>query len=740
MHTVYSQNYCFTKVDGVDLKGGHLGFASWCDYNSDNKMDVFVTGYDSGSDFTQAMIYKNNGDKNFSESNINNIPRVLYGALSWGDYNNDGYIDLLYSGTKSGSSIANITKMYKNEGNGIFTEIQTPLIQVGEGDVEWVDMNNDGKLDVFLMGISEADTFDLAVYKNNGNNSFEKKNVAISKISGARGNFTKCMCKWADFDNDGLKDIFVSMASNTDFSFKFYKNLGDFNFQEVNLELPKLNYMSMDIGDINQDGLIDLVYIGSPSTSLAYAEYNYASILLNKGNLNFDKINTNIGLSVFVNTLSLADYSNDGYPDLLYSGSGSNDQIKIYENDKKNSFRNTLQTILDSESGGDLFGDFNNNNTLDLLHYGRMTYPGAGGDATFIYENTISRLNQRPIAPTEIKLNADGNNLNFSWNTGSDDSTKTDGLYYNIRIGTITNPDSLISSNSDNNKLRFYHLGNMNKNRNFTFKDFPEGEYIVSVQSIDNSYNVSTFSNSLHFCFKHSSGIFGDTIKICNGDSVLLNAGSGYLSYAWNNGATTQTITVKNQGLYNVNLIDADNCIHSETVYLKVNELPKINLLDEYTISATDSLQLDGGSFNSYLWSTGDITRTIILSRSKLTLGKHILGLKVTDINGCSHNGSTLIMIKDNTFAKISEEPYNGHYFYPNPFKNEVKVNFSNLIDKKNIVLQVLNLNGSIIFEKKYSKNQHEELINLNFLLPGIYIFKINFDNGYITKRIIKIE
>jgi hypothetical protein len=733
---IYGQNYCFSKISTIDLKGGYEGFASWCDYNSDGKLDIFVTGYDSGDDFQHAMLYKNNGDNTFSESNINNIPRVIYGSLSWGDYNNDGSIDLLYSGTLSGMSKDNITKVYKNNGNGNFTEINTSVIQVGEGDVQWVDINNDGKLDIFLMGINSLDQFDLGVYKNIGNDSFERKGVSFSKITGSRGNASKCISKWADFDNDGLKDVFIAMGSASDYSFKFYKNLGDFNFQEVSIGLPKLNYVSMAIGDINQDGLIDLAYIGSPTQTLTSTIYDSIKILINKSNLNFEKTQSISSVGVFLNTIDMADYNNDGYPDILYHGGGSDYAAIVFKNNKDNTFLRTTQYILDCEHGVSLFGDVDNNNVLDILHSGRMKYP-KDFESTYVYENKIEKSNLKPTSPTELNLNAVKNDLIFNWNAGKDDSTKTESLYYNIRIGTKTNPDSIIAGNSTESNLKYYHYGNMNHNKSFKFNEFPEGSYVISVQSIDNSFNVSTYSDSLNFCFKHSTGKFSDTISICQGDSIKLDAGEGYLSYRWSTGDKNQAIFVNKAGLYNVNLLDNESCLSSETVFLKVNNLPEVNLPEQFNIAVSDSIVLDAGlNMNSYLWSNGDTTQSTVIFGESGNDGKQIIWVKVTDDNGCINIDTVLI----NLSVEVLSVNEFGFKIYPNPSKNQIKLDYLAINYKKNLKLQVIDDKGIVVLEKIYNNIPNEDILDISEFKSGLYFIKIKTDSEYKIEKIIKLD
>ena len=83
----------------------------------------------------------------FTESLISNLPEVQQGDAAWGDYNNDGKLDILITGSVGCSVLARI---YKNNGDDTFTDIQAGLPGVNVSSVAWGDYDNDGYLD-FIM-------------------------------------------------------------------------------------------------------------------------------------------------------------------------------------------------------------------------------------------------------------------------------------------------------------------------------------------------------------------------------------------------------------------------------------------------------------------------------------------------------------------------------------------------------------------------------------------------------------
>ncbi len=564
--TLNAQNNCFTRVPGIDLQSMNIGTGQWIDFNADGKQDLFISGYDTDNTSKYVYMYQNNGNKTFSEVPVPMYAKLLGTAISWGDYNNDGFIDFYYSGAYNGKMQA---KLYKNDGSGNFPEVNCPFIPLSGGKSQFVDINNDGKQDFFQIGFDSVPALTFAMSENKGNGIFEKKDVSfLKKLSGWPGNFAENNVLWADFDNDGLLDVVIAATTQQDFYFKFYKNLGDFKFREENIGLPKLNYVSMAAGDVNQDGKTDLVYIGSTESMLG-GSYNYASININinYGNLKFNTANS-FQTNIFVNNMELADFDNDGYPDILYYGT-NNGYLKIFRNNKNNTFTATNQNIAQAYYGAALWGDMDNDNDLDLFFSGELV--SGGQKISYLYENTIPVYNQKPLPPTEIKLKAQGNQLIAEWNAGSDDSTKTASLRYLVRAGSTLHPDSLISGIAD-----YEMLQKSTTNRRYCLNNAPEGKYYISVQTIDNSWNRSDFSEKKEVRFKHTQKIFGDTITINYGDSVKLYPGAAYKTYSWNTGDTTAYIYAKTEGLYSVNLTDTNDYLRDESVYVKVLGVPVV--------------------------------------------------------------------------------------------------------------------------------------------------------------------
>lgn len=127
--------------------------------------------------------------------------------------------------------------------------------------------------------------------------------------------------------------------------------------------------------------------------------------------------------------------------------------------------------------------------------------------------------------------------------------------------------------------------------------------------------------------------------SICTGDSLLLDAGPGFVQYNWNTGPTTQQLIVKTAGQYQLTATTSQGCISRDTFRLiSVYALPVVTLNPDTSLCIGSSRVLDAGAgYISYAWNTGAGTRTISVN------GTGIYGVNVIDPNGCKGSDTTII-------------------------------------------------------------------------------------------------
>ncbi len=209
----------------IDKKQGGLsdtsGGIAWADYNNDGWLDVLWRTTDYTVD--QAL-FRNNGDGTFTEvtqeAGVNLIGRVLQansqGSSGWFDFDQDGHLDLL----SPNEGDANV--LFHNNGDGTFTDVtrnrQSPsgIAFLNPGNANGVclgDIDNDGDVDAYFPNADQANRLVRNDLIELGEANFTDITMAsgAGDLGGARG------CTMADYDNDGYLDIYVSNGglSNT---------------------------------------------------------------------------------------------------------------------------------------------------------------------------------------------------------------------------------------------------------------------------------------------------------------------------------------------------------------------------------------------------------------------------------------------------------------------------------------------------------------------------------------------
>ena len=225
----------FTKIildDSVTNAGG----VSWIDYDNDNDLDLYVTNARlADSNLTRDRLFRNDGNDNFVQILGQDMTefKTHSRGISWADYNNDGNTDAFIScrnfllNTNLGSTL------YQNEGSGLFNlllngDIGAENTYSGMG-AAWGDYNNDGFVDLFMATTKALaypnDTLSNILFDNNKNGTFTK-NTTSTVVNDGYNYYT--MPLWSDFDQDGDLDLFISagpvQSGNLQPDF-FYKNL-----------------------------------------------------------------------------------------------------------------------------------------------------------------------------------------------------------------------------------------------------------------------------------------------------------------------------------------------------------------------------------------------------------------------------------------------------------------------------------------------------------------------------------
>jgi hypothetical protein len=154
------------------------------------------------------------------------------------------------------------------------------------------------------------------------------------------------------------------------------------------------------------------------------------------------------------------------------------------------------------------------------------------------------------------------------------------------------------------------------------------GVYDVTLTA-DNGSGCSDFVTTTIEVYAQPVIDLGPDLSICDGDSVVLDAGAGLFTYLWNDNAVTQTITAYTSGIYVATITDGNNCSTSDSLMLDVLAPVQFTLGPDITVCYGLSVLLAAPPQNSYLWSTNDTTEFISVSTSG------IYAVQVTNAAGC---------------------------------------------------------------------------------------------------------
>lgn len=249
-------NGTFTNLQ-AGLPGVDTGAVALGDFDNDGNLDILLTGYSSTG--AVAQVWRNLGNGAFTNINAG-LPGVLYSSVALGDYDNDGNLDILLTGTTNGFGTGAITELWRNLGNGRFTNVPIALPAVSLGAVAWGDFDQDGKLDILLTGYSQTGVV-CQVWRNLGNGNFTNMNVGLPGVY-------QSSVAVADYDNDGRLDILLAgVDARTNLISQVWRNTGNWVFTNLNAGLPGVHYGSVAWADFDNDGRLDLLLSGLDTNS-----------------------------------------------------------------------------------------------------------------------------------------------------------------------------------------------------------------------------------------------------------------------------------------------------------------------------------------------------------------------------------------------------------------------------------------------------------------------------------------
>jgi hypothetical protein len=418
-NTITTSKIAFTLKNSVSAQRYSIetmtGGIAVFDYNSDGLLDIFFT---NGAEIPSLektnpsyynRLFRNNGDGTFIDVTKNaGLQGIGYSmGVAAGDYNNDGFVDLYVTGV-------NRNQLFHNNGDGTFTDVTVKAGVTGvfpslwkpwSVTAGWFDYNNDGLLDLFVVNYLDYDVGTAALcnmegtpaycspngfrgtsnmlYRNNGDGTFTDVS-AQSHISQYVG---KGMgVAFADYDNDGFTDIFVS---NDTFQNYLLHNNVDGTFTDMAMETgvaftgngKTVAGMGADFRDLDNDGKPDIFHTAMFGDSF--------SLYRNLGSGQFDDATGKAGLTALTSRFTAwgtgaFDFDNDSRKDLFAATSDILDNADavvhrpyVLPNLLLRNKDNLIFEDVSAKAGsgfsvpaahrGAAFGDFNNDGEIDIV-------------------------------------------------------------------------------------------------------------------------------------------------------------------------------------------------------------------------------------------------------------------------------------------------------------------------------------------------------------------------------------
>lgn len=388
MNLLAQDVYELADVSQADFENFTLSSLEFADVDNDSDVDLLIMG--RNVDFINvANLYINDGEGNYSLDQGSNIEGLSSGDLSFGDIDNDNDLDLIVTGRNT--NMTRRTELYLNDGSGVFTvQSQVQFESVAGSKVELGDLNNDGLLDVVLIGFtgSEAQT---NVYLNTGNATFTEVSTIFEDV------FLGDIAIF-DADNDTDNDVLITGSGNSNNRVsELYLNNGDGTFIESSNSLTGSISSSVAVADIDSDNDLDIIISGlslvnglqEPSTTLyinngmgEYTASTQSFINVGRGNVVFEDIDNDQDLDIFISGVDEDDA-------IIYS---------FYLNDGLGVYVPFVDSnILAVREGSLDFADVNGDGTQDIAITGKSSED---------IESSRLYINQEMLGVTNVESNA----------------------------------------------------------------------------------------------------------------------------------------------------------------------------------------------------------------------------------------------------------------------------------------------------------------------------------------------
>ena len=352
----------------------YFGTIRLADVNGDGDKDLFVTGRTSSSGSTSTSIYLNDGNAQFTELSSHGLVGVASGDVEFLDFDLDGDLDVILLGEVSISEPG--TYLFENDGTGVFTEFESAdFVNLSDGSVSVADIDMDGYPDIYLNGKDESGDTRSIVYKSCLIDNVEVNESVCDSYDFNGITRTVSGTYQASFTNLAGCDSLVTLnltVQSAEYFENIYTTTSSYEFDGNTLT----NTGKYDATFINQWGCDSIVHLSltfepDPST---VSSYMWFEPIVESGtpqlSADFD------GLTY--GAVRMGDIDGDGDLDVAISGaerqnfsSITNMYTRIYRNDGHSNFLEIEDTNIIGRYSGDMqLFDADGDGDLDVLQSG----------------------------------------------------------------------------------------------------------------------------------------------------------------------------------------------------------------------------------------------------------------------------------------------------------------------------------------------------------------------------------
>ncbi|WKV13343.1 FG-GAP-like repeat-containing protein [Marivirga harenae] len=751
----FSQSFTLEETFQNGLRSGSI---SWGDINNDGNLDFIQTGNDIDATATTRLFI--NTGSTFELLNTD-LPNIFEGASDWGDYDNDGDLDLLLAGSGTDGLL---TRLYDNIEGELILNGAVSLHGIDRGSVEWGDYDADGDLDLLISG-QDGESGSVTKIYNNENGTFTEVETSLTGVSFG-------IASWVDFDGDGDLDVMLSGFTSTGPKVsELYENTGTTFSLVFEDSFKGLSESSLDFGDYDNDGDLDFLVAGFTNSNTSFT-----AIYQNNGS-SFDIVFEGSLPNVIEGTVLWGDSDNDGDLDIFITGNTVSATDKIAQLYSNNGSGFDLESSFD-EAGQSAaaFADYDSDGDLDIFISGQRNdftiYSGI-----YVNENSneiqASNANIKPIPPSGLTSQIENDAVVLSWDLASDNSTPQDALTYALFVrsesDTLVNPSSL-----SDGKRKLVKRGNSGSSNSFNFNyELDPGDYFWSVQSIDNAFEGSSFVDEELFHINFPPVISGTSSSLATPEetSLLIEIQDLEIDDPDNEFPSDFTLTV----LEGANYTFTNNEITPEldfngmlSVPVLVNDGTDDSEIAEIAIEVTPVNDPPVITGSNVTYSTPEETNLTIDINDLIVQdpdNKFPTDFSLEIGEGDNYTQSNNVITPDNGFVGVinvpitvndgtdSSEPFDlmvevmqvlgldkdfiqdNFAVYPNPTTDYVIIQPNETSIAYD--LAIYDINGILLFADKILTNRKKE-IDLRKFSIGLYLLKISSESKVGTMTILK--